>query len=100
LISFVDKVLRFGEGKKLKQLEAAVAKVAALESDISSLSDAALRAKTDEFKQRYQAARVSTTWPPRLLPSSGKQLDARRACVRSMFRSWVLWFYIKAPSLR
>jgi preprotein translocase subunit SecA len=54
MIKVVDKVLHFGEGKKLKQLEAAVAKVAALDGAISSLSDSALRAKTEEFKQRYQ----------------------------------------------
>jgi preprotein translocase subunit SecA len=52
MIKVVDKVLRFGEGKKLRQLEAAVAKVAAYESEISPLSDAALRDKTAEFKKR------------------------------------------------
>ncbi len=55
MINVVEKVLRFGEGKKLKQLEAAVAKVAAFEAQISPLSEAALRAKTQEFKQRHQA---------------------------------------------
>ncbi len=52
MIKVVDKVLRFGEGKKLRQLEAAVARVAAWESEIAPLSDEALRAKTGEFKQR------------------------------------------------
>jgi preprotein translocase subunit SecA len=54
MINVVERVLRFGEGKKLKQLEAAVAKVAVLESQIAPLSDSALRTKTDEFKRRYQ----------------------------------------------
>lgn len=52
MIKVVDKVLRFGEGKKLRQLEAAVARVAAWENEISALSDDALRGKTEEFKRR------------------------------------------------
>ena len=53
MINIVDKMLRFGEGKKFRQLEQAVAQVTALEPDIAKLSDSALRAKTDEFKQRF-----------------------------------------------
>jgi preprotein translocase subunit SecA len=52
MIKVVDKVLRFGEGKKLRQLEAAVAAVAGWESEIAPLSDEALRAKTGEFRDR------------------------------------------------
>ncbi|OFW57451.1 MAG: preprotein translocase subunit SecA [Actinobacteria bacterium RBG_16_64_13] len=52
MIKVVDKVLRFGEGKKLRQLEATVAEVAAWESEIAALSDEALRAKTVEFRGR------------------------------------------------
>jgi preprotein translocase subunit SecA len=54
MIKVVDKVLRFGEGKKLRLLEEAVARVVALESEIKPLSDAALRAKTPEFKRRLE----------------------------------------------
>ena len=53
MIKVVDKVLRFGEGKKLRQLEDAVARVAVLEPQISALSDAALRDKTVEFRKRF-----------------------------------------------
>src|SRR5665647_919876 len=52
MIKVVDKVLRFGEGKKLRLLEEAVARVAAWEDDVAGLSDEALRAKTPEFKER------------------------------------------------
>jgi preprotein translocase subunit SecA len=52
MIKVVDKVLRFGEGKKLRLLEDAVARVAALEPQMSPLSDVALRSKTGEFKER------------------------------------------------
>jgi preprotein translocase subunit SecA len=54
MINVVDKVLRFGEGKKLKMLEDTVARVCALEDDVTPLSDEALRAKTAEFKARLQ----------------------------------------------
>lgn len=52
MLKVFEKVLRYGEGKKLKQLEETVARVSALEGEISPLSDEALRAKTDEFKAR------------------------------------------------
>ncbi len=54
MIKVVDKVLRFGEGKKLRQLEDAVAEVASWDERIVPLSDEALRAKTTEFRQRFE----------------------------------------------
>ena len=51
-MSIVDKLLRAGEGKRLKALEKQVAEVTAFEPQISALSDGELRAKTDEFKER------------------------------------------------
>ena len=54
MIKVVDRVLHFGEGKKFKMLEQAVAKVTAWESEIAALSDDALRAKTVEFKGRLE----------------------------------------------
>ena len=62
MINIVDKMLRFGEGKKLRLLEEAVAQVGALEAEISGLSDEALRAKTTEFKERFAKARRWTTF--------------------------------------
>jgi preprotein translocase subunit SecA len=50
----VDKLLRFGEGKKLKLLEEAVVRVCALESTVTKFSDEALRAKTEEFRARLK----------------------------------------------
>jgi preprotein translocase subunit SecA len=52
MVKVVDRVLRFGEGKKLRQLEEAVARVAAWDGEITLLSDDALRDKTVEFKNR------------------------------------------------
>ncbi|NND84738.1 MAG: preprotein translocase subunit SecA, partial [Acidimicrobiia bacterium] len=48
-------MLRAGEGKISKELEDAAAAVAALEPSVEALDDAALRAKTDEFRRRLDA---------------------------------------------
>src|SRR5215211_4133793 len=51
-MGFLDKILRAGEGKRLKGLQGLVPDINALEREIQSLSDDALRAKTPEFRQR------------------------------------------------
>ncbi len=50
--ALLDKVLRIGEGKQLRKLQAAAAQVNAIEDDFVSMTDAELRGQTDEFKQR------------------------------------------------
>jgi preprotein translocase subunit SecA len=47
-----DKVLRTGEGKKLRALESLAPDINALEPEFEALSDDALKAKTGEFKSR------------------------------------------------
>jgi preprotein translocase subunit SecA len=49
-----EKVLRVGEGRRVKRLQSAAAYVTSLEPDFQTLSDADLRAKTAEFKQRLE----------------------------------------------
>ncbi|MBI1351174.1 MAG: preprotein translocase subunit SecA [Actinomycetales bacterium] len=49
----LDKILRAGEGKTLRKLEGIVKSVNAIEDDFVNLSDAELRALTEEFKERY-----------------------------------------------
>ena len=51
-MGILDKILRAGEGKKLKALQGLVPDINAQESAISALSDDALRAKTAEFRNR------------------------------------------------
>jgi preprotein translocase subunit SecA len=51
-MSIISKVLRAGEGKRLKELEGLVERVNALETEIEALSDAELKAKTAEFRRR------------------------------------------------
>ncbi|NLE73392.1 MAG: preprotein translocase subunit SecA [Actinobacteria bacterium] len=54
-MGFVDKIFRFGEGRKLKALENVVAQVAALQDEMRALDDGTLRAKTQMFKERLVA---------------------------------------------
>ena len=51
-MGILDRILRAGEGKKLKALEAMVPEISAFEPEISALSDDALKAMTGEFRQR------------------------------------------------
>jgi preprotein translocase subunit SecA len=50
--AILDKILRIGEGKQLRRLEAAAEQVNAIEDEFTKMSDAELRAQTDEFKSR------------------------------------------------
>ncbi|HET7479361.1 MAG TPA: preprotein translocase subunit SecA [Rubrobacteraceae bacterium] len=52
MANLLTKILRMGEGRKVKALERRVAEVNALEPEIEKLSDSALAAKTDEFRER------------------------------------------------
>src|SRR5919197_2297681 len=49
-----EKVLRFGEGRRLKRLRDQAAYITSLEPDFHSASDEELRAKTAEFRQRLE----------------------------------------------
>ncbi|MEP6665506.1 MAG: DEAD/DEAH box helicase, partial [Nocardioidaceae bacterium] len=50
--ALLDKVLRIGEGKQRRKLEAVAVQVNAIEDDFVSMTDEELRAQTDEFKAR------------------------------------------------
>ena len=52
-MSILDKILRAGEGRLLKKLEAISRQVNALEDDFVALTDEELRAKTAEYQERY-----------------------------------------------
>ncbi|TQL67314.1 protein translocase subunit secA [Nocardioides albertanoniae] len=53
-MAILDKILRLGEGKILRELEAISKAVNAIEDDFVAMSDDELRAMTDEFKQRLE----------------------------------------------
>jgi preprotein translocase subunit SecA len=50
--AIIDSVLRAGEGKTLRKLKRLAEQVNSIEEDFAALSDAELRAMTDEFRQR------------------------------------------------
>src|SRR5437867_6336957 len=50
----LEKVLRLGEGRRLKRLQSQAEYVASLEPEFEQLADEELAAKTVEFKQRYE----------------------------------------------
>jgi preprotein translocase subunit SecA len=50
----LEKVLRLGEGRRLKRLAEQAAYITTLEPDFEKLSDAELAAKTVEFRQRLE----------------------------------------------
>ncbi len=51
-MSILDRILRAGEGKKLRALEGLVPDINVLEPQMKALSDDGLQAKTAEFRQR------------------------------------------------
>ena len=53
--AILDKILRIGEGKILRQLEAIAKAVNAIEDDYVAMSDEELRGQTDDFKKRLEA---------------------------------------------
>src|ERR671931_290398 len=50
----LEKVLRFGEGRRLKRLAEQAAYIGTLERELEALSDAELAGKTAEFRQRIE----------------------------------------------
>ena len=53
----LSRILRAGEGKTLKTLRKTVVEVSDLESSVIDLTDAQLRAKTEELRRRYDEMR-------------------------------------------
>ncbi len=53
-MAILDRVLRAGEGKKVKALAAILPDINALSADLAALSDTDLRGKTGEFKSRIE----------------------------------------------
>ncbi|MGL6236240.1 MAG: preprotein translocase subunit SecA [Segniliparus sp.] len=50
----LDRLLRIGEGRAIKRLGNVVSQVNALSDEFEKLTEAELRAKTDEFKKRHE----------------------------------------------
>lgn len=54
-VGVFDKILRAGEGKTLRRLEAAARSVNAIEDEFTDLTDAELRELTTEYRERFAA---------------------------------------------
>ena len=82
--AIIDKVLRAGEGKILRRLQRIVEQVNSIEEDYEALTDAELRALTDEFKERHADRRIARRPAPRGLRRGprGRQAHARPAALR------------------
>ena len=76
-MSVFTKVLRAGEGKKVRRLAELVPLIGALEPEMQGLSDDALAHKTVEFKERLDAGRE-----PRRPPRRGLRRGARGGLAR------------------
>ncbi|MFM1905551.1 MAG: hypothetical protein RIT32_347, partial [Actinomycetota bacterium] len=55
MAQILSKVLRAGEGKKLKRIQSVAAAVNAIEDEFIKLSDAELRGLTDQYRERLAA---------------------------------------------
>ena len=63
-MSVFTKILRAGEGKKVRALRDIVPEINALEPEMQALSDDALRHKTVEFREQLAGpARTTSTTP-------------------------------------
>jgi preprotein translocase subunit SecA len=51
--AIIDSILRAGEGKTLRRLKSIVSQVNSIEDEFRAMTDAELRAMTDELKQRH-----------------------------------------------
>jgi preprotein translocase subunit SecA len=56
-MSFIERALRMGEGRKFRSYEQRVSRINELESELQPLSDAELRARADELRERARGER-------------------------------------------
>ena len=78
------KVFGTPNDRRVKSLRPLVDKINALEPEFRALDDAGLKAKTDEFRERFTTtARASTTCCPRPSPTPARPPAAPSACAPS-----------------
>jgi preprotein translocase subunit SecA len=65
-VALMDKLLRFGEGKILRQLKDIASQVASIEEDFVAMSDDELRGQTADFRSRFDKGETLES----LLPES------------------------------
>ncbi len=90
-MSFLNRLLRAGETKLVKRLGRIADHVDSLEADMQDLTDAELRAKTEEFRERHEAGESLDELLPERSPSSARARAGRwGGSVPTRCRSWVV----------
>lgn len=87
-MSVFNKLMRAGEGKILRKLHRIADQVNSIEEDFVNLSDAELRALTDEYKQRYQDGESLDDLLPRPSRPFARPRSASSASATTTSRSW------------
>jgi len=87
-VALMDRLLRLGEGKLLKQLGNVAKQVNAIEDDFVAMSDEELRGQTDEFRARYDKGETLESLLPEAFATvreaSHRVLDKRHFDVQVM----------------
>ena len=100
MANFLTKIFGTHSSHELKKIYPIADKVDALEEQFKKLTDDELRAKTDEFKQRYQNGETLDQLCRRHLPLAVKQHGAYSVCVTTVYRSSAVSSCIRAVSQR
>ena len=83
MAKFFTKIFGSRNQRLLRQYGRSVNKINALEEGLQALDDAALRAKTDEFRKRSAGGEALDDLLPEAFAVAGKQVGARWVCARS-----------------
>jgi preprotein translocase subunit SecA len=79
----MDRLLRLGEGKLLKQLGNVAKQVNAIEDDFVAMNDDELRGQTDEFRARYEKGEtLESLLPEAFATVRGQPPGSRQAALR------------------
>ena len=100
MANFLTKIFGTHSSHELKKIYPIADKVDALEEQFKKLTDDELRAKTDEFKQRYQNGETLDQLLPEALPPAVKPHGAYSVCVITVYRSSAVSSCIRAVSQR
>jgi preprotein translocase subunit SecA len=87
-VALMDKLLRFGEGKILRQLKSISVQVNSIEDDYKAMSDDELRGQTGDFMSRYERGETLESLLPEAFATvreaSRRVLDKRHFDVQIM----------------
>jgi len=87
-VALMDRLLRMGEGKLLKQLKGIANQVSSIEEDFVAMSDEELRSQTADFKSRYEKGETLESLLPEAFATvreaSRRVLDKRHFDVQIM----------------